>query len=1012
MIQIKSLNKIYKSKKRRQCHALSDVNLTLGDKGLVFVLGKSGSGKSTLLNLIGGLDNVTSGSIEVDGNDLAKFKEKDFCNYRNTHIGFIFQDYHLIDELTVYENIVLSLNLRRIEDGDKVRAALEKVDLAGYEDRFPSELSGGEQQRVAIARAIVKKPRIILADEPTGNLDTNTATAVIKLLKELARDCLILIVSHNINDANNYADRIIELRKGKIISDKTRNPEFPEGIVLSGEEFVYPEGTTLSDRDIDLINGHFHTNSKMIKRTDKFLLTNEPKREAKKVKIENSSLKLSKKMSLSGKFLKNKALPISLSSFMVAVIMVIMALAQTIIAFDGSAIISSEMEKANQTALLLNKVLTDEVREQLEQNYRVKVDDGDIQAFYDAGYGGKIYPVLNYCVHISSMGVYYGTGGSMFHNGFYLASTFGTVIVDEDFLQSKFGDFEFAAEADVKVNYGVYITDYVADSLIDVSVQYKNKTYEDIVGAFSTSGYKSPRWYVNGIIKTNYKEKYEKLLENVKEGNFSASELYENTEYQAFYQDIYSRLGYTYSLNPDLADALELSGINMFPGHYQLNFNHTEDVFSTEIPTVSGFDRVDWRSNPNVIVSNWIHTKENPEIPIGAKYMRVAFNDGIDDFYKINTDVTMRECAMLRFDGGEPISAEVMNYQRGTEKKGLILNGYNGEVEEVDFGLQFTTVSDFIEIPEGAVIAEFASIIGQEDRRRISAYCVFYDENKDFLSSEIAWYGMEMSEGTVKLDYQTYNEVFGTEYDKTNLDTFVPHKAILSHYEYSDVNHENPLFMKEVTIVGLNDLTYSMDVSPDIRKLFAKDFIRPQALYFDGTEGIGAVLDTADGLNFEPQSFAIEGIHTMTKAVDVFVPIFELIAVILCVGVVFILMNFSSKMINDKMHEIGILKALGTKNHSIGVVFGLQVVLIALLTCILSTAGYYFFIDIANDVLIESLKRLAPSSIVLELDFLTFKPAVALVNCALVFALSLVSLIIPMIKIKAIKPVKIIKAKE
>ena len=161
MIKITALNKFYKSKRRSICHALKNINLTLPDAGLVFVLGKSGSGKSTLLNLIGGLDNISSGSIEVDGNDLAGFKEKDFCNYRNTHIGFIFQDYHLIDELTVYENIVLSLNLRRIEDRDLVKAALAKVDLAGYEDRYPTELSGGEQQRVAIARAIVKNPRII-----------------------------------------------------------------------------------------------------------------------------------------------------------------------------------------------------------------------------------------------------------------------------------------------------------------------------------------------------------------------------------------------------------------------------------------------------------------------------------------------------------------------------------------------------------------------------------------------------------------------------------------------------------------------------------------------------------------------------------------------------------------------------------------------------------------------------------------------------------------------------------
>lgn len=115
MIEISHLNKIYKSKKRKKCHALKDINLTLPDSGLVFVLGKSGSGKSTLLNLIGGLDSITSGSITVDGNNLSKFREKAFCNYRNTHIGFIFQDYHLIDELTVYDNIALSLNLRRMK---------------------------------------------------------------------------------------------------------------------------------------------------------------------------------------------------------------------------------------------------------------------------------------------------------------------------------------------------------------------------------------------------------------------------------------------------------------------------------------------------------------------------------------------------------------------------------------------------------------------------------------------------------------------------------------------------------------------------------------------------------------------------------------------------------------------------------------------------------------------------------------------------------------------------------
>ena len=216
MICISNLVKVYKSKKRKTCKALDNINLVLPDGGLVFVLGKSGSGKSTLFNLVGGLDNITSGNIIVDGNDISTFKENEYCNYRNNHIGFIFQDYHLIDELTVFENICLSLNLKKEEDKNKVLESLEKVDLSGYENRYPTELSGGERQRVAIARAIVKKPRIILADEPTGNLDTVTSTQIIELLKSLSKECLILIVSHNKNDAYKYGDRIIELSKGKI----------------------------------------------------------------------------------------------------------------------------------------------------------------------------------------------------------------------------------------------------------------------------------------------------------------------------------------------------------------------------------------------------------------------------------------------------------------------------------------------------------------------------------------------------------------------------------------------------------------------------------------------------------------------------------------------------------------------------------------------------------------------------------------------------------------------------
>ena len=1012
MIKISHLNKIYKSKKRKHCHALKDINLTLPDAGLIFVLGKSGSGKSTLLNLIGGLDNVTSGSIEVDGNDLAKFREKDFCNYRNTHIGFIFQDYHLIDELTVYENIVLSLNLRRLEDKDDVKNALARVDLAGYEDRYPSELSGGEQQRVAIARAIVKKPRIILADEPTGNLDTNTAKAIVELLKELSRECLILIVSHNVNDANSYADRIIELKKGEIISDVSRNPEFPNEIVLQNDTLVYPDGMALSDGDINLINENL--TRKMVKKTDKFLTTNEPKKEAKKVKIENKNLSFSKETLLSGKFLKNKMFAIAASSFMVAAIMVIMALAQTIIAFDGSRIIAGEMAKSNQSSLLLNKIVDEETQKRLPAQYPTVIDENDIQKFYDTGYNGDVYPVLSYTLYTAHIGTVWGLINQRF-TGIYLAETFGTMIVDEDFFAKKFGDYKYAARVDKFQNCGIIIPDYVADSIIMLNNKYTGKTYDQLLGEYYFSHFSLAHCYINGIIDTGYKDRYKPLLDKIKDSkNVSASDLYDDPEFQAFLSEIYSSLGYCYTTNPDFVEDYKGTNLGDFPCHYSLVFNDVIEYRTAQYPyVINSTTQKTYLNEESLLGGEWMYTTKAPQIPKGAKYIRVAFNTTVDNVYGLADPVSTAECAVLRFDDGEPISKDIMNAYSGQKIQGvdhgILLGRYDGEITDLLGKGLYSRISEFIEIPDGAEITEFTSITVAG-----YPYCVFYDENKEFISAVYAPKGAELPSKTVRMNATKYNEIFGTKYKADNLDEFIPHKVKMTHYDYNDVDRKNPLFSTEVTICGLLETTVSrtMDVSQDIYELFAKDSIRVYSLYLDGTDGIGAALDTAEDLNYEAQSFAIEGIHTMTKVVDVFVPIFKIIALFLCAAAVFILMSFSTKMIKSKMHEIGILKALGTKNSTIGAVFGLQVVLIAILTCVLSTVGYYYIVGVANDVLFESMKRFATGNVVLDLEFFTFMPRVALEDCALVGILAMISMLIPMIKIKAIKPVKIIKAKE
>ena len=218
MIRFENVSKEYRSKKGQTTKALTDININLNNKGLIFIIGKSGSGKSTLLNILGGLDSKTSGKIYIDNKDIDSFKEKDFDSYRNTYIGFIFQDFNLLEEYNVFDNVMLSAKLQKKKvDKEEILNLLNRLGLKGLEYRNINELSGGQKQRVGIARALIKNPKIILADEPTGNLDSISSKETFKLLKEISKEKLVVVVSHDLENANTYADKILELQDGKAI---------------------------------------------------------------------------------------------------------------------------------------------------------------------------------------------------------------------------------------------------------------------------------------------------------------------------------------------------------------------------------------------------------------------------------------------------------------------------------------------------------------------------------------------------------------------------------------------------------------------------------------------------------------------------------------------------------------------------------------------------------------------------------------------------------------------------
>ena len=221
MLQLKGIKKSYKTGDFIQ-HALKGIDVQFRENEFVAILGPSGSGKTTMLNIIGGLDRYDSGDLIINGKSTKEFKDQDWDAYRNNFIGFVFQSYNLINHISVLENVEMGMTLSGLNSKKRKKKALELLDKVGLKDhahKKPNQLSGGQMQRVAIARALANNPKIIMADEPTGALDTKTSIQIMNLIKEIAKDRLVIMVTHNPELANNYASRIIEFKDGNLVSD-------------------------------------------------------------------------------------------------------------------------------------------------------------------------------------------------------------------------------------------------------------------------------------------------------------------------------------------------------------------------------------------------------------------------------------------------------------------------------------------------------------------------------------------------------------------------------------------------------------------------------------------------------------------------------------------------------------------------------------------------------------------------------------------------------------------------
>lgn len=854
MIIVKNLTKVYKSKKAKICVALNNVSFSLPSKGLVFVVGKSGSGKSTMLNLLGGLDSLTSGEINVFGNQLNEYSESELYSFRSNIVGFVFQDFHLLDDLTVADNVRLSLKLMAEDDDERVEKALESVELLEYKDRYPRELSGGQQQRVAIARALVKNPDVIFADEPTGNLDSNTTEQIIKLIKEISKEKLVVVVSHNLFDAYEYADRIIELSEGRIINDLVINEKYENAVEVKDNKVIIPMLKRFKQDELDsLLSICKRDEILKIEQSNNKFKQKEQKEEPLQAKVpqkKTKGLSFFNSVKFSAMFGKRRIIGFLLSAIFASILICVLSLAQSIANFDAKSMAVDSMTEGSVYA----------VRKDLDtlsgQVHARVITDEDFAKIKQASPDAKLYKLYMSGLYINGYTIGHQKVPTITQSGLHIVETSGTLETNEEYAKKllrldNLGIYRGSVEQNTG---GIYITDFVADSFIFYG---KAENYDEILGQqFEGSNDYWPDGYVNGIINTSYKEKYKGVIDQINN----------MTKESPLTEEIISFLDY-------VNQALAIS--------YYFGDNYKEI------------------SSANIYEGNYVYTRN-------------FFVNGVD-------------------------ASSTISY--------------------ISCGSYFD--------------------------------CVLGDNE-------------------VFMDVEAYNKIFGTEYTYGNCDTFVPHAiSFLS----SDFNNE-VIYSKQMTVAGIGKCKGgNMLLADNVFYEYKEKMFHCYGVYADGEDVSGFINYTMDN-GYSNISLKMSAIQTMSQAVETFNKFFEFIAMILVCACVFIITSFGVKNIKSKMYEVGVMKALGCKLSSFFVIFGLHTLLIAFTTIVVFVVGYVAFANVANHILLESLKAITPTKIMLDLQFIKFDWQLALINSAVVVFISIVSTIIPIILLRRIKPVTIIKAKE
>lgn len=1002
MLKLIDVKKIY-STKVGDVAAMNGITVEFPDTGMVFINGKSGSGKTTLLNVVGGLDGFDSGEIIIDGKNFSTFTPSDYDSYRNTFVGFIFQEYNLLPDYTVEKNIMLANELQGKETPKgRVEELMAEFDIAGLGKRKISELSGGQKQRVAIVRSLVKDPKIIMADEPTGALDSVTGIQVVETLKSLSKDKLIIVVSHDLELAEKYADRIIRIVDGQIVEDITiTDTEITGNLHTDANGLTVKTGSDLNPHETEELLKAIREKKK-ISFTEKVMIrkkeaTKEVKdsKVAQAVKLINSKMKLSSAALLGVKSLGVKPGRLIFTVLLSVVAFAIFGIFDTIASYNDAKTVQNVLKKADYQGISVyqryepdspyyydtlasssniakfSQAEIDKLSQESGYNFRPVYDFKDaeltdlistynITKFTEGGYseGTKIEIPRN---QADSMGALYylpeATGFVEFKDKEIEfteidGEKYATTIDKNGFnLRLVTGNLpKFKATKDSANDNEVAVSKYLAETILYWAGGNKDERYMDLdrmIGA--TLEVAGSKYYVTGVYDTGaIPQKYDELKSLPKMSENSLGTDFRTYLSAGLYSTFIVGEGYTdYVITNKKVNAVEKQRI---PGYYAQNQEY-QIIFDNTAPYT---------------------------LKAGQKKARFY---NVDDLFVYDKKGNRTPEKIIMFEEARNQDIQLADYEVLVSIEYLnSLYNYEKTYAEMSLDDTIKSYSYYFNDPDYVLFQRAKTAADGKMREGLKTYI-------NNLRSLIGETGISPS--YIKNLQITISDKYESKFFKvvgvyTGVDTDINNHASAS-----------TVYPIAMTTKGLE----SIYVNPN-QGLYGR-VIAPLNTTKTNTKYLAERMTAEDTRLIWYNNNALTLINEGGKMVTQFANLFLYAAIVLALFSIFMLYNYISASIVAKKRSIGVLRALGSGCKDIVSMFITESLIIAIVNGILAS-----FVAAAGCVLVNMYIR---NIMNLAIDFALYDVRQVVIIIITSILTAVASSIIPIIKISKEKPVNLIR---